>query len=184
MLVVQNLYCNLYLNDLWNSCHIWHSDNTYKTNIAPLELKRYCLIKDAHLPLKRRKETCRFQMNLQGVDRSARWTSSQAPKARQKMSKTPEIRRKLSTVTKVLVLNKHAIFFSLTVFKFLNDVTTLKRHRIKAWWKSCSRTLGLMTEKNWNHVCELGQSKVISITLHMARGRQTLCYRKRKAERS
>ena len=36
----------------------------------------------------------------------------------------------------------------------------------------------------WNRVCELGQSKAISITLHMARGRQTSCYGKMKAERS
>ena len=51
----------------------------------------------------------------------------------------------------------------------INDM----RNRIKEWWRSCSRTLGLMTENSWNHVCELGQSKTISITLHMARGRQT-----------
>ena len=46
------------------------------------------------------------------------------------------------------------------------------RHCIKAWawWRSYSRTLGLMSENSWNHVCELGQSKAISITLHMARG--------------
>ena len=30
------------------------------------------------------------------------------------------------------------------------------RNRIKAWWRSCRRTLGLMTENSWNHVCELG----------------------------
>jgi len=47
------------------------------------------------------------------------------------------------------------------------------------------------TRDNWiddrkflKYVCELGQSKAISITLHMARGRQTLCYGKMKAERS
>jgi len=33
-------------------------------------------------------------------------------------------------------------------------------------------------------LCELGQSKAISITLHMARGQQTLSYGKMKAERS
>ena len=38
------------------------------------------------------------------------------------------------------------------------------RHRIEAWWRSCSKTFGLMTENSWNHVCELGQSKAISIT--------------------
>jgi len=58
------------------------------------------------------------------------------------------------------------------------------RHRTKAWWRSCGRTLGLMTENSRNHVYELGQNKVISITLHMARGRQTLCYSKMKAEHS
>jgi len=41
-----------------------------------------------------------------------------------------------------------------------------------------------MTENSWNHVCELGKSKAISITLHMARGRQTSCYGKMKAEQS
>ena len=45
------------------------------------------------------------------------------------------------------------------------------RNRIKAWWRFCSRTLGLLTENTWNHVYELGQSKAISITLHMACGR-------------
>jgi len=54
----------------------------------------------------------------------------------------------------------------------------------RGWSRSCSRTLGLMTENSWNHVCEPGQSKAISITLHMARGRQTSCYGKMKAERS
>ena len=38
------------------------------------------------------------------------------------------------------------------------------RRPTKAWWMSCSRTLGLMTENSWNHVCETGQSKAISIT--------------------
>ena len=28
-------------------------------------------------------------------------------------------------------------------------------YTIKAWWRSCSRTLGLMTENSWDHVCEL-----------------------------
>jgi len=35
-----------------------------------------------------------------------------------------------------------------------------------------------------NHVYELEQSKAIYITLHLARGRQTSCYGKMKAERS
>jgi len=45
------------------------------------------------------------------------------------------------------------------------------------------RNFLMMTENFGNHVCKLGQSTAISITLHMARGRQTSCYGKMKAER-
>jgi len=38
------------------------------------------------------------------------------------------------------------------------------RHRIKVWWRSCSRTLGLMTENSCHgHVCKLRQSNLIAL---------------------
>jgi len=55
----------------------------------------------------------------------------------------------------------------------------------------CQSMVKVLQQNTWiddrkflNHVCELGQSKAISITLHMARGRQTSCYGKMKVERS
>jgi len=56
------------------------------------------------------------------------------------------------------------------------------RHRTKVWWRSCSGTIRLMTENSVFDMCELGHSKTISITLHMACGRS--CYGVMKAELS